>query len=72
MLLCFALINEQLGSASLTLHYLIHNKQKAWTIIISECSSLDNKEFLKHVNNKTLRWVCENCSMYRCGANALK
>ena len=21
-----------------------------------ECSGLDNKEFLEHVNNKTLRW----------------
>ena len=29
-----------------------------------ECSAL---EFSKHVNNITLTWVCEKCSVYKCG-----
>ena len=31
-----------------------------------ECSRLDNKEFLEYITNRSLRWVCEKCSVYRC------
>ena len=31
-----------------------------------QCSGLDKKEFLEHINKKTLKWVCEKCSVYNC------